>query len=287
MSTYSRTWGILVTGLALVGFSVMGACISDSDDPGAEETGGTPGVGGAEGGADPGSSGGEGNSSSGGSPSSGRCATTVTLDSPLLTDFEDYDGVTPLQEDANTTWSFTLGGTGIDAGTFGYGDEPDGTAEAFEAVDGHDSTYAMSISDSLAGDTPEGFGGGMGLWLGRCLDLTEFSGLSFWVRGEAPTGTAKVSLFMSDTTTVSNDGQCDGSDSTCVHPEYEFDVTDEWTEVRLAWSDFDPGNAAGTTVVPDGSNVWQIQFDIGVEWSADSEPIPAAYELVVDDLTLF
>jgi hypothetical protein len=277
----------MVAGLALIGLGLLGACISDSDDPGAEEeTGGTPGVGGADGGAEPGSTGGSDPGTGGGS-SSGLCATTVTLDSPLLTDFEDYDGVTPLQEDANTTWSFTLGGTGIDAGTFGYGDEPDGTAEAFEAVDGHDSTYAMSISDSLAGDTPDGFGGGMGLWLGRCLDLTEFSGISFWVRGDAPTGDAKLSLCMSDTTSnVSNTGQCDGEGDDCVHPQYTFDVTDEWTLVEVAWSNFTPGESAGPDVVPDGSNVWQIQFDIGLEWGADG-PTPAAYELVVDDLTLF
>ena len=60
--------------------------------------------------------------------------------------------------------NFPLGGdtdVGITAGTFGYGDEPDGFPEVFEMVAGNGSMYALGISDTLA----EEYGGGLGIWL--------------------------------------------------------------------------------------------------------------------------
>ena len=42
---------------------------------------------------------------------------------------------------------------------------------------------------------------------------------------------------------------------------------------------------------PNGSNIWQVQFDIGLQWGKDATgadvPIPAAYKLAVDDLTFY
>ena len=160
-------------------------------------------------------------------------------------------------------------------------------------VAGNDSTYALSISDALA----EEYGGGMGLWISECLDVTAFSGISFWVRGNAPTGDAKVSILMEETTsstpTTADDkiGTCTGTDDTCIHPSFTFPVTDTWTQVEVAWSALTPGDAAGTPVVADGSDVWQIQFDVGLVWEPDEmdvyHPTPAEYELVIDDLTFY
>ena len=100
------------------------------------------------------------------------------------------------------TWSFALGGdtaSGILAGTFGYGDETDGFPEEFEMVEGNGSTYALSISDTLA----EEYGGGMGLWLSACLDATAFTGISFWVRGNAPShARPMLTLLMEETTSI-------------------------------------------------------------------------------------
>jgi hypothetical protein len=97
---------------------------------------------------------------------------------------------------------------------------------------------------------------------------------------------------MEETTPVDDgDGTCEGTADTCIHPSYTFPVTEEWTQLEIAWSDFTAGDAAGTAVDPDGTHIWQIQFDISLEWqegeSGEYEPIPDAYELVIDDLTFY
>lgn len=287
----SRLW---VFGVALVGFGALAGCISDDGEPEAE-TGGTGGTTGGSGGTTGGSGGTTGGSSpsggsSGTSPSGAVCAAPIAIpsDNPGFTDFESYDG-TDLAD-----WSFPLGGDsaiGVFAGTFGYGDEPSGSPETFEMVAGNDSTYALGISDTLA----EEYGGGMGLWISECLDLTAFSGISFWVRGNSPTGDAELSLLMEETTSTmasgTSKGTCTGNEETCVHPTFVFPVTDDWTEVEVAWSEVTAGDAAGTPVVPDGSNIWQIQFDVGLVWVDDGtgvyQPTPAEYELAVDDVAFY
>jgi hypothetical protein len=160
---------------------------------------------------------------------------------------------------------------------------------------GHDSDYALSIADTLA----EEYGGGMGLWISACLNASAFSGISFWARGDAPTGKAKISLMMEETTSATpatadgNVGTCPGTDETCIHPSFEFDVPADgsWAQVELTWVRFQGASAAGTSVVVDGHNIWQIQFDIAVSWEdgGDGEyvPVAAPYELQVDDLTFY
>jgi hypothetical protein len=216
----------------------------------------------------------------------------IPASAPGIADFEGYDGAADLSE-----WSFALGGdssTGVYAGPFGYGDyaaDNDTLPETFDAVDGNDgSAYALRIADTDS----DRFGGGMGLWLSDCVDASAFSGISFWVRGSAPTGQAKLSLLMEETTWAESDavGTCEAAtEEVCVQPTYEFDVSDTWTEVRIPWSEFTAGDNGKTSVVPDGHNIWQIQFDVGLEWLPDATgayvPTPAAYEFVVDDLTFF
>ena len=305
--TFKRISRLWMAGFALLGLGTLGSCLSDESDPGADTggTGGTPGTGGSSagtGGAAAGTGGstaGTGGATAGsggtggGSPTGTVCAAPIVLaaTTPAIADFDDYDGSADL-----SVWSFALGGnsaTGVFAGTFVYGDEPTGFPETFAMVAGSDSTYALSISDTLA----EEYGGGLGLWISECLDATAFSGISFWVRGNGPTATAKLSLLMEETTsataTTPDDsiGTCMGTDMTCVHPSFTFPVTDTWTQIEVPWSSVMPGNAAGTTVVADGSNIWQIQFDIGLVWTTDtagvSHPTPAPYEFVVDNLTFY
>jgi hypothetical protein len=292
-STFRRTLGLAAAAAVLVGLSQIAACTTDEDDPGPEadadaSTGGN-GSAGASGVGDAGSS------SSAGSPAVGNtvCANPAVLssDSPGIADFEAYDGTDI------STWFFSLGGDssgGLLAGPFVYGDEPDGNPETFGMEAGHDSTYALSIADTLA----EEYGGGMGLWISACIDASAFTGISFWVRGSAPNdaSSAVITLMMEETTSStpatadSNVGTCPGDEETCKQPNASFVVTDAWTEIRLDWSDFTGGQAPNTTVSVDGRNIWQIQFDIGVEWvEGDPEyvPVPAPYELVVDDLTFY
>lgn len=299
--TMRRAWGLWILGLALVGFGTVAGCLSDEDaGSGSGGTGGNgDGTGGAEGGADPGagtggagpsSGGGAGNAATGGVPSDTVCAVPIVLASstPGIATFDNYDGGADLD-----TWSFALGGdssTGVYSGPFGYGDDAGGMPEQFTMVDGHDSTYALSIADTLA----EEYGGGMGLWLSECLDASALSGVSFWVRGSGPMGTARVSLLMGPTTPSSGGesiGTCPGDEETCLHPTYTFPLDDDWTQIEVAWGDFELGNANGLDVTPDGSDIWQIQFDVGLEWVPDDEgvyqPTPAGYEFQLDDLAFY
>jgi hypothetical protein len=292
-SRFGRIPGLWMAGLAVVGLGLFSGCLGDSGNSGSD-TGGSGGTPASTGG---GGSGGSGPSSTGGSgPAGTACAAPIVLSAshPGIADFDSYDG-TEL-----TNWSFALGGdssTGLIAGPFGYGDnydsDPEGKPEYFQMVDGNDSMYALSISDSLS----EEYGGGMGIWISDCLNATAFSGLSFWVRGNSPTGDAKVSLMMQETTADmpatadAKIGTCPGTDDQCAHPSYVFPVTADWTEIQIPWGSFTAGSSRGTAVVPDGRNVWQVQYDIGLVWADDGTgtyaPTPAEYELVIDDIAFY
>jgi len=297
---------ILTLSVVLAGLGALAACTTDDNDPGADAddtSSGNTGSGGSTDGSSTtdatsanndsstgdstGTTGGGGNTGTG----TGVCASPIVLStsSAGIAAFDDYDG-TALSE-----WSFPLGGDpalNVYSGPFGYGDDHmeggNPAPEAFEVVDGNDSTYALSISDSESTE----YGGGMGLWISQCLDASAFSGISLWVRGNAPTGTAKLSILMGETTPVDDgDGVCEGTTDTCLHPNFTFPVTDEWTEIPVAWNKFTPGQTPDAVVEPDGRNIWQIQFDIGLEWvegdSGEYEPVAGEYELVVDDLTFY
>jgi hypothetical protein len=134
----------------------------------------------------------------------------------------------------------------------------------------------------------------MGLWISQCLDASAFDGISFWVRGNGPKGDATLKVLMEETTPQADGdkvGTCAGTSDECIHPVFTFPVTDEWTELQAAWGDFVNGDANGTTVVPDGGNIWQLQFDIGLEWveddSGEYQPVASEYELVVDEMTFY
>jgi hypothetical protein len=284
---FSKSW---IAGLAVYGLGSVVACVGDDGAPAA--TGGTGGgLGGSS--ATGGSAAGSGGRSGGAGPAGSHCASPIALPSAKagIANFDEYDGSADLHK-----WSFALGSdpaTGVFSGTFVYGDEPNGYPETFEMAAGKDSKYAFSIADTLA----EEYGGGMGLWLSTCLDTSGFSGISFWARGDSPSQNAKFTILMQETTSATPKmagdkfGTCMGTDTTCIHPSYTFPVTDTWTEVKVPWSAFMPGNANGTAVVPNGKNIWQIQFDVGLMWGTDASgaaaPIPAPYEFAVDSLTFY
>ncbi len=282
-----RFLGLAGAVSALVGLGQIAACTSDKDSSGVGgaggPTGGSAGVPAASGGA-------AGTTTA----VATACAKPILLavTKPGIANFDGYDGASAL-----STWSFPLGGdatSNIYAGTFGYGDRPNGLPETFAMVDGNSSKYALEIADTASAV----YGGGMGLWISECLNATNFSGISFWVRGSAPTGQAKFTILMQETTPAtpskvgSKAGTCQGTDTTCVHPTYMFTVTDTWTQIQIPWASFTAGNAAGTPVKPDGRNIWQIQFDIGLNWvtpdgGSAAVPVPGAYKLDVDTLTFY
>lgn len=300
MAIGSRFLGCAVAGAALGVLASLAGCTTDDGDTGgsagtSSNTGGSSsGSATTAGTANSGGPSGAGTSTGGAPAGAGVCAaaTPIKADAPGIADFDAYDGVAALDK-----WSFPLGGdaaSGVYAGAFGYGDREGNKPETFEMADGNDSTYAIRIADTMA----EKFGGGAGIWLSACLNASKLSGISFWVRGDAPKGVGKLTLSMGDTTPAvpakadDKPGACTGDAMTCVHPSFAFTITDAWTEVKVPWADFTDGDAAGTVVTPDGSNITQVQFAVELEWvlGADGvtyEPVPAPYELAVDTLSFY
>lgn len=269
--------------------ALITACTTDNSSPdaGAGGSGSTPDGGMATGGSSAGGSGAGGSSAVSGPV----CASPILITNPGIANFDNYDGVSNL-----ATWSFPLGGdssTGILAGPFAYGDRSNGQPETFDMVAGYNSTYALNIADTLA----QQYGGGMGLWLSGCLNATKFTGISFWIRGNCPTGKATLTVSMQETTSSTPTkaggtyGTCTGTSTTCVNPTFNFTVTDVWTQIQVPWTAFTAGSAAGTPVMPDGRNITQLQFGVGLNWvSADGgayEPVPAPYQLTLDTLAFY
>lgn len=291
----------LAVGATLVGLiGSVGACLTDKDkaDEGSAGSGGS-----AQSAAGSSQTAGGTTSSAGKTATAGSggsttatgtaCASPIVLAAakPGIATFDDYEEGASL-----ATWSFALGSdssTGVFAGPFGYGDRDTGKPETFAMTEGYDSTYALSISDTMALQ----YGGGMGIWLSSCLDVQAFTGVSFWIRGNAPTGTSKFTLLMEESTATtpamptSKIGTCPGTDKECIHPTYQVPVTDTWAEIKIPWAEFIPGSANGEPVVPDGHNVWQLQFDVGLSWEPDDagvyQPIPGPYELAIDGVSFY
>jgi hypothetical protein len=87
-------------------------------------------------------------------------------------------------------------------------------------------------------------------------------------------------------------GTCPGTGTTCVHPNYTFPVKDTWTQIQIPWASFTGGAAAGTPVTADGSNIWQLQIDVGLTWvtpdgGVTAVAVPSAYLLDIDTLTFY
>lgn len=299
MQNQLKFLGLTGAFCAFVGLSQMAACTTDDKDSnggaGGASGGSTSTDGGAtDGGASP-STVAKGGSTSTGTTTkatgSGVCASTVAIPTtkPGIADFDAYDGVAVINK-----WSFALGGdsgTGVFAGPFGYGDRTEGTKtdaiETFDMTEGHESTYALRIKDSMA----QKYGGGLGLWIDKCLDASKFAGIQFWVRGNSPTGKGTLTVSMGDTmSNVPNAdgiaGTCDGAQALCKHPTFSFDITDTWTLVQAPWSGFKAGDAAGTPVTLAGNHITQLQAAVELKWVPDATGAYVAelapYELVTD-----
>ena len=312
MNIKLRFLGLATALSPLVWFIQTTACTGDdsaSGGAGAAGTGATTGTTGgtgaagtpaATGGTSSGGASGAGSTAAGAGGSAGASATgsacanpvAIAATKPAWADFENYTGT------SLATWNFALGGdmtTGVLTGTFGYGDQPSGMPPTFEMSAGHDSMYAMRIADPMA----MVYGGGMGLWISACLNGSAFTGITFWVKGNSPSPTATFSLGMGDTLSSTPSkpgapyGTCPGDSTTCVNPTFAFPVTADWVQIKAPWSGFKAGSAAGTTVTPDGKDITQLQWGVAlnfvptVDGGTDYEPVPAPYELVVDDVAFY
>lgn len=224
--------------------------------------------------------------SGGGKVGGGTCASEASTVAPEIADF---DGCA-VGSDATECAVPAIAGTVLFGGVFAY-DDGTGNPE-FSVVDGQAGS-ALSLAST---EDATKYGGGFGIWTSGCFDASSYSGVTFWVRGIAPNdGTATMALQLSDTTPSSpapgmtNTGTCSGTTDTCKSPKATFPVTDTWTQVHAKWSDFKGGDAAGTPVKVTGANIIQFQWDIGLLFTLDAEtneyvPVPAPYELQIDDL---
>jgi hypothetical protein len=289
-SSFGSISRYVVAGVTVVGLGSLSACLSGDKDEKDTNTS-TAGTSAASGGSSTAGTQTGGSTATAGSSTGnggGKACVKVTTSSPGIANFEDYDGAADL-----STWSFQLGGkaaSGIFGGSFGYGDRATKMPETFSMVEGHGSTYALSIADTESKE----YGGGMGLWLSDCLDASAFSGVSFWVKGNAPTGQSKVSLLTPETTSTMVDakkGTCAGDEKECLSPNTKVPVTDTWTEVKVAWADLAPGSNLGEPVIADGKRLSQLQFEVELVWTPDDmdvyHPTPAPYELVIDDVSFY
>jgi hypothetical protein len=290
VSINSKLWRYAAIAPVLAATIHTAGCTTDDTDPDGKGGSSSAGKGGG------GGSGGGGNAmggSGGQAPAGTVCANPIAIPSTAtgIADFDTYDGSKALD-----AWSFPLNNDttlNVYGGPFGYGDRANNVAETFDLIDGYGGTmYALTVADTKA----ENYGGGLGIWLSTCINATAFTGVSFWVRGSAPTGKATLKISMGDTMTSmpatgTKIGTCPGTDKTCIHPMYEFAVTDEWVQIKAPWTGFKAGDAAGTPVIPNGRNIEQFGIDIGLVWAPDAGgvyvPTPAPYELVVDSLAFY
>jgi hypothetical protein len=278
-----------ISGAALLASSLLLGCTTD-DAVDSGTTGGSSGeAGAATSGAGSGGSGGTTNS--GGSAGTGPsiCDTKAPV---TATPIATFDGCTLGVSDEAATTDCTvseIGGTSLFGGVFFY---DDGTGNpTFSIDDGHTSGALGLASTEPATE----YGGGFGVWTTGCFDASEYDGITFWTRGIAPNGgEATVTLLMAETTPSepeagsTNRGTCSGTIDQCTSPKFSFPVTDSWTQVHAPWSGFAAGNANGTPVTATGNNIYQLQWDIGLLFTPDTEgdyvAEPAPYELQIDDV---
>lgn len=271
--------------------------------------GGSAGIvtGGAAGSA--GASTGGGAAGSGGTGGAGAvekdCAHPATLTSPILADFEGYDG----SVGASDFVFLVPGTTATYAGSYFFDDDDQAAAEfgtsTFSILAGHASNWGISLTRSYTALDlqPGAWGASAGIWFG-CIDASAFSGLTFWVRGSVPLGTVALALAMEDTNppaaNPAGGGTCTGTAENCKGPSAgEIPVTADWTQITLPWSMFTPGTAGATEVPATGARLTGMQFSAGLEFVADpafvddpDDPsdmpeyvaVPSAIDFKLDDI---
>lgn len=228
-------------------------------------------------------------------PEGKLCATKTVVTAPLLADFEAYDGVSLAEESVFSFNGDADGNNAIYVGGYGIDDESPNGMFTFQVVAGHDSYYALGISNTEASV----WGGALGMWMG-CMDATSYQGISFWARGSTPAGTGTFSYITEDTSAPGEDdpstgGTCDAGED-CAGPSVDFTVTADWTQYMFTWSSFMPGSGSGGVSVPaNGDNIAGLNWGVHMMWVLDPAdttgetwiPTPDAFELAIDDISFF
>lgn len=227
--------------------------------------------------------------------------------SPVLINFENYN---PMSNTGFTTW-FGSGSSVGYIGPYAYsgGGRDGGTNSTLTPVTGQtggaiDGGQDWAIDLHLTQES--GYGGALAFWMNPCVSASAYKGISFWVRGQTPTGTCPAdagggscfsfSLGTAATSVVTDGGAgtCTGTSSTCVAPQANnLPLSMVWTQIQIPWSHFTGGMTNGTAYTPTGDGIGGMTFSVGLTWaqvdaSADGAaiygPVPADIDLQIDDI---
>jgi hypothetical protein len=288
---------ISVSAATILGGVLVGCTTDDAssgDGTGGSSGGGTgganAGTGGVNAGGDTATGGVSGSTGgSGGGPTGTVCAAQAAVTAPTIATFDDCTVGTG--DVAVACAAPAIGGTSVFGGMFAYNDATGDPV--FSVLAGH---TANAVSLATAGQATV-YGGGIGIWTSGCLDASSYNGVTFWARGIAPNaGNASMTLMLEETTPSvpaagsTNRGTCTGTGDQCKPPAFTFPVTDTWTQIHATWAQFTGGNSNGTPVTVTGVRIWQFQWDIGLAFVPETDggavyvPVPAAYELQIDDV---
>jgi hypothetical protein len=213
------------------------------------------------------------------------CYQKTTLGTPLLVNFDTYDGTNPV-----TNWVFAFNAAAgasnaVYAGFYEYDDGTGTPLVSMPASGANASKYAISISNTQA----SGWGGALGMWMG-CIDASAYQGISFWVQGTTPTGKASLSFSNPETTVPDTTGYGGGTCSgVCKSPYIDFPVTTTWTQILVPWGTFVSGIANGANVTSTGNSISGLTFNVSLNYVAapgDAGYVasPGAYNLAIDDI---
>jgi len=205
-----------------------------------------------------------------GSGGSGEC---VVMTTPLIGDFEGYDGA---MDAVDYTWSFNEDGLGF--GGFWLhtdeadenGDVPSGGGYSLTFIAGSGSTYAISGQDTEA----DMWGGGIAIYT-SCLDASAYTGIQFMAKGSTPAGTFNLS--------IATEGEQGFSSSNLTTP-------DDWEQLQVSFASMsaDEGTTATST---NGTGILAIVFNSHLIWVEDDSgnwnPTPGPFELTIDDLSFY
>ena len=218
------------------------------------------------------------------------CFTKTVVSSPLLADFESYDGKT-----ATDQWVWAFNGaagstTAVYAGLYNSNDGT-GSPQLTIAGPGYDeSKYAAGISNPTASK----WGGQLGMWMG-CIDASAYEGISFWVKGAVPDDEATMTVATEATSapdsTGDGGGTCTSGEGTCNPAQISFSVSSDWSQIVVKWGAFDPGSANGADVTLTGNDItglsWNAHVSYGPgEGDAGYVPVESSYDLSIDNVEL-
>ena len=218
------------------------------------------------------------------------CYKKTVVTDPLLANFEGYDGTTAADK---WGWAFNApsgSAKAVYAGLYEYDDGTGSPAVSIAGPGSNDSKYGAKLA---TGSQASKWGGALGIWMG-CVDASAYQGISFWVKGTAPTNSGTMTLASEATSAPNKDDPAGGgtcTSGTCAAPSIEFPVSSTWTQVLVKWDALKPGTANGSTVTTTGKDITGLSWGVSLAYAsaggdAAYTPVAASYDLEVDDIQL-